>query len=103
MTTGNNIRTVFITSVLKLFRQSVYVELVCVSNCMSSLGNFTDRAFNDTVENVRYTNTLFHNVTFSHVVFSHVNFINCEFYESEFSNVKSSRTYFENSTIRESR
>lgn len=64
---------------------------------------FNGTFFNSTIENKQYKGTLFKNVTFYHMQFNHVEFINCTFDETEFANVKSSITYFYNSTIRETR
>lgn len=59
--------------------------------------------FNTTLENTQFKDTYFKNVTFHHMQFSHVDFIGCNFEEAIFSNVKSSITYFYNSTIKESK
>lgn len=65
--------------------------------------NYTELTFNSTIENVQYRDTIFRNVTFTHLDLNHVEFVDCLFDNVEFSNVKSSITYFENSTIKRSR
>lgn len=65
--------------------------------------NYTGYTFNTTIENVQYKESIFKNVSFTHLDFNHVEFVNCIFEEAEFSNVKSSITYFENSTIKDCR
>lgn len=65
--------------------------------------NYTGIYFNSTVENVQYKDSTFYNVTFTHLDFNHVEFVNCFFEKTEFSNVKSSITFFINSTVKNSR
>ncbi|KAK9711068.1 Pentapeptide repeats (9 copies) [Popillia japonica] len=65
--------------------------------------NYTGTVFNATIENVQYRDSYFINVTFKHIEFNHVEFVNCLFEDAEFSDIKSSITYFENSTIKDSR
>lgn len=65
--------------------------------------NYTGRIFNNTIENVQYNDTLFKNVTFKNLNLNHVEFFDCLFDEAEFTNVKSSITVFENSTVKNSR
>ncbi|KAI4467048.1 synaptic vesicle glycoprotein 2 [Holotrichia oblita] len=65
--------------------------------------NYTGTVFNATIENVQYRDSYFINVTFKHIEFNHVEFLNCLFEDAEFSDIKSSITYFENSTIKDSR
>lgn len=65
--------------------------------------NYSGIVFNSTIENAEYRDTTFQNVTFYHMQFNHVDFINCNFDETEFANVKSSITYFYNSTVKESK
>lgn len=65
--------------------------------------NYIGIIFNSTIENVQYHDSNFKNVTFSHLDFNHVEFIDCLFDKAEFSNVKTSITYFLNSTIKDSR
>lgn len=65
--------------------------------------NYTSVTFYSTIENIQYKDSLFKNVTFYHMEFNHVEFLGCTFDETEFTNVKSSITYFENSTVKDSR
>lgn len=65
--------------------------------------DFSGMTFNSTIENVQYAESIFRNVTFSKLDFNHVEFADCLFEYVKFSNVKSSITYFINSTIKDSR
>lgn len=65
--------------------------------------NYTGRVFNSTEENVEYGDSIFKNVTFRHLNLNHVEFVNCLFEDVEFTNVKSSISTFENSTIKNCR
>jgi uncharacterized protein YjbI with pentapeptide repeats len=60
-------------------------------------------AFNTSVENVRWIDSFFKNCSFHHLTFSHVSFDNCTIEDVRFEIIKSSRTYFRNSIIKDSR
>ena len=65
--------------------------------------SYEARSFNTSIENVRWTDSTFKNCTFQNLTLSHVTFENCLMEEVRFEIIKSSRTYFRNSTIRDSR
>jgi len=71
----------------------------------SLIANFTYNgiAFNTSVENVRWVDSFFKNCSFHHLTFSHVSFDNCTIDDVRFEIIKSSRTYFRNSIIKDSR
>ena len=60
-------------------------------------------AFNTSVENERWIDSFFKNCSFHHLTFSHVSFDNCTIDDVRFEIIKSSRTYFRNSIIKDSR
>lgn len=60
-------------------------------------------AFNTSVENVHWIDSFFKNCSFHNLTFSHVTFDNCIIHEVRFEIIKSSRTYFKNSIIKDSR
>jgi uncharacterized protein YjbI with pentapeptide repeats len=60
-------------------------------------------AFNTSVENIHWVDSLFKNCSFRHLTFSHVTFDNCTIEDVRFEIIKSSRTYFRNSFIKDSR
>lgn len=64
---------------------------------------FVNITFNESIENHNYRDCVFYHVTFNHITLSHVVFDNCTMENVEFSNIKTSRTYFKNSTIKDSR
>jgi VNT family MFS transporter (synaptic vesicle glycoprotein 2) len=64
---------------------------------------YSDRAFNTSYENVHWIDSFFKNCSFHHLTFSHVSFDNCTIDDVRFEIIKSSRTYFRNSSITNSR
>jgi VNT family MFS transporter (synaptic vesicle glycoprotein 2) len=60
-------------------------------------------AYNTSFDNVRWIDSSFKNCSFHHLTFNHVSFDNCTLYDVRFEIIKSSRTYFRNSTIKDSR
>ncbi|KAJ9598659.1 hypothetical protein L9F63_010674, partial [Diploptera punctata] len=64
--------------------------------------SYEARSFNTSIENVRWIDSTFKNCTFQNLTLSHVTFDNCLMEEVRFEIIKSSRTYFRNSTIRDS-
>lgn len=64
---------------------------------------YNGTAFNTSVENVRWIDSFFKNCSFHHLTFSHVSFDNCTIDDVRFEIIKSSRTYFRNSIIKDSR
>jgi uncharacterized protein YjbI with pentapeptide repeats len=65
--------------------------------------SYSDTAFDKNIENVRWIDSSFKNCTFHHLIFSHVSFDNCTIDDVHFEIIKSSRTYFRNSIIKDSR
>ncbi|PNF42036.1 hypothetical protein B7P43_G12228 [Cryptotermes secundus] len=64
---------------------------------------YDGHAFNTSVENVRWIDSFFKNCSFHHLTFNHVSFDNCTVEDVRFEIIKSSRTYFRNSVIKDSR
>ena len=57
---------------------------------------------NDDIENVHYVNVTFHNVAYSNMKLGQVEFEMCNFDMCVFENVKSRRTYFRDSFVKNS-
>ncbi|KDR10619.1 synaptic vesicle glycoprotein 2B-like [Zootermopsis nevadensis] len=68
-----------------------------------SNATYDGSAFNTSVENIRWVDSFFKNCSFHHMTFSHVNFDNCTIEDVRFEIIKTSRTYFRNSIIKDSR
>lgn len=65
--------------------------------------SYKDQLFNESIDNQIFTDCLFVNCTFDRIFLSHVHFINCTFTESQFTNIKTSRTFFQHSTLEDVR
>jgi hypothetical protein len=68
-----------------------------------SNATYDGHSFNTSVENVRWMDSLFKNCSFHHLTLNHVSFDNCSIEDVRFEIIKSSRTYFRNSVIKDSR
>jgi hypothetical protein len=64
---------------------------------------YDGHTFNTSVENVRWIDSCFKNCSFHHLTLNHVSFDNCSIEDVRFEIIKSSRTYFRNSVIKDSR
>lgn len=64
--------------------------------------SYSDVQFNQSLENVIYINGQFTNVRFENLILNHVMFDSCYFEQVSFIKIKSSRSFFRNSTLRHS-
>lgn len=59
--------------------------------------------FTDTIENLQYNNTNFLNCQFNKLIINHVKFNNCKFKSVDFTSIRTSKTYFIDSEIVDSK
>jgi VNT family MFS transporter (synaptic vesicle glycoprotein 2) len=91
--------TIWFPEYMKLLKTREYEARTSIITNATYDGN----AFNASVENVRWIDSFFRNCSFHHLTFSHVSFDNCSIEDVRFEIIKSSRTYFRNSVIKDSR